>query len=124
MSTKSGIWNDDDWYLYEEMMDDGWHVYLEFPRAALQDLETLRIPVAVWAKVRQHTSGMEQYLSQPRDALRAEAEKWVDERAKDIADGKTFARFRGAFTADAGWPREKQIEAYMQERTPPAGGTQ
>ena len=59
MSTRSTVWYDHenypDWHLYMEgleLMDDGYkHIYVEFPREALIELDTIRIPLEIWKQI-------------------------------------------------------------------------
>ena len=57
MSTKSTIWYSDDhpdWHFYTEVFDS-WsgedNVYIEFPRDALKELDTVCIPTDIWKQM-------------------------------------------------------------------------
>lgn len=117
MSTRSTIWyGGAEWHFFTDGFDD-WNVYIEFPREALTDLETIRIPLAIWTHLRESEPGMLRYLSISPEKLKAEAEHFVDERAKE--DDGSILRLRGAFRADPNAPRNEQIRQYIESYTPP-----
>lgn len=76
MSTKSTLWNNDDFHLYSEEFDDA-NVYLDINVPYFAEL-TLKIPLAAWKEMRKHTiEPNESYLDLSDDELRQEAIRCV-----------------------------------------------
>ena len=127
MSTKSTVaLYGKDWHLYEELADDFWHIWLEFPKEALEATDgsfALRIPIAAWRELRHGIGPYEKYLDMPKEELRQEAEAWVADRLLryNQADERTkwTVGFGGAAVADINDPFETQVEDFISWHTPP-----
>ncbi|HZP26637.1 MAG TPA: hypothetical protein VFB90_06275 [Dehalococcoidia bacterium] len=54
MSTKATLWLSDDFHLYREVLDDQ-NVYLEVRGSEFIEQIVMKIPIAAWNEMRQHT---------------------------------------------------------------------
>ena len=54
MSTKATLWLSDDFHLYREVLDDQ-NVYLEIRGSEFIEQLVMKIPIAAWNEMRQHT---------------------------------------------------------------------
>jgi hypothetical protein len=127
MSDKSTITVVGDWVLHEAILQD-WHVSLTFPKDALVELAgnevTIRIPIAIWGRLRSHTSDQERRLGQYPPDLRYEAEQWVTARLAKYALASTESQrsiiaIGGCLIANIDDTPEKQVEDYIAHFTPP-----
>src|SRR5690349_2828875 len=81
MSTKSTLWYDGEYHLYQEGFDHE-HVYLDIQSSHFAEL-TLKLPLPVWKELRKHTiQPDEEYLDLSDEQLRAEAVTAVDKHRK------------------------------------------
>lgn len=128
MSTKGTVALIGNWHLYEEVFEQ-WNIYIDLPKDALTAIDgndvTIRIPIAVWKELRQHTTHSERRIDQNLSRLREEAQHWVRDRLIDYERASTEAEqsvvaLRGCLIADINDPMEKQIEDYIAHFTPPA----
>ena len=121
MSTRSTLWYSDEFHLYKEAGDNS-HVYLEVRSPHFEEL-VLRIPLAAWKEMRQHTiQPSERYLDLSADELRKEAEREVDahrERLDSIRkeDGPGQALLMSSGILQYGPPdssREEMVESFLR----------
>ena len=88
MSTRSTLWLNDDFHLYLEA-GDVHKVYLAISTgsAYLEEELILKIPIAAWKQMRQHTiDSVEGFLDMSDSEFRAEAERRVDAHRADLAE--------------------------------------
>ena len=130
MSTRSTIYYDGDsageFHLYQDGFEH-WTIYLDVETevAGARSTLTIPIPLSVWAKMRQKTTGCEKYLEMSAGELRQEAEKEIDARLTEWrargSDPKDIMALLGIMaygTIES--PRDEQIESYTRWYTPPS----
>ena len=123
MSTRATLVLVGDWHLFQELADDGWHTWLEFPMDAIKPTSggvALRIPSGVWKELRTQQAVREHYLDMPLASLLIEAESWVAARMEQIKAGSPGARLGGSLVADPDASFDEQVKQYIAWYTPPS----
>lgn len=115
MSTRITLWYSDEYHLYQDGFDEQ-NVYLDIKSTQFDSL-ILKIPLAAWKEMRQHTiEPNERYLSLSDEELRAEAEREVDDH-REYLDSLGDSRFKSMagmlIYGPAEGSREDMIERFL-----------